>query len=362
MTDPKHGNHDGAPVTLQNVAEKAGVSVMTVSRALSGEGYVAEKTRVRVLAAVDELGYSPNLSAKMMRGSRTNVIGVLVNDLQSTVINEIIGAVSVAVRKSNMDLIIYNSIEDLGSTKRSGVNQIMRGLCDGLLFILPRLSEGYIESLEQSSLPVVLINYCATETSLPVVRGDNRRGGRNAVEHLLELGHRRIAFITGSAHTGQSMERQRGYADALKKAGIPLDKALIAEGDFGQLSGFESTQRLLRLPEPPTAIFAANDEMAFGVMDAVRAQGLRVPQDVSVIGFDDIPAASHVHPKLTTLRQPLAEISESAVQELMRRITGAGAAQHRVEFPSGLVVRESTAPAPQASAAGGGRKRAAVKG
>ncbi|WP_152446868.1 LacI family DNA-binding transcriptional regulator [Janthinobacterium sp. HH01] len=359
MPEAKLGSADAAPVTLQNVAEKAGVSVMTVSRALSGEGYVAEKTRARVLAAASELGYSPNISARMMRGSRTNVIGVLVNDLQSTVINEIIGAVSVAVRAHNMDLIIYNSIEELGSSTRTGINQIMRGLCDGLLFILPRLKDGYIDMLEQSSLPMVLINYCRTETTLPVVRGDNRMGGREAVNHLLQLGHRRIAFIGGSAHTGQSQERQRGYAEALKAAGIAVDKQLIAAGDFGQLSGFQATGKLLALAEPPTAIFAANDEMAFGAMDAVRAHGLRVPQDVSVIGFDDIPAASHVHPKLSTLRQPLTAISEAAVQELLRRITGADA-QQRAEFPSQLVVRESTGPAPVAGKAPRG-KRAAAK-
>lgn len=346
MTDAKTGRASGAPITLHDVAEKAGVSVMTVSRALSGEGYVAEKTRARVLAATVEMGYTPNLSAKMMKGSRTNVVGVLVNDLQSAVINQIVSALSVSLRKIGMELIIYNAIDDIGASNRSGVNQMMRGLCDGLLFVLPRLTEGYIESLEQSTQPIVLVNYCRTETSLPVVRGGNFEGGRAAVAHLAALGHRRIAFIAGSSYTGQSLERQHGYARGLLEAGIAVDPALIVQGDFNQGAGFKAAAALMALADPPTAIFAGNDEMAFGAMDGVRSCGLRVPEDVSIIGFDDIPAASHVHPKLTTLRQPMEQICDAAVRELMRRITGADGQQHRIEFPCELVVRESTAQAP----------------
>ena len=340
-----------AHVTSHDVARKAGVSVMTVSRAMSGEGYVAEKTREKVLAAARELGYTPNLSARMMKGSRTNVIGVLVNDLLSTVINEIVGAVSVSLRKCGMDLIIYNSIEDLGASGRSGVQQMLRNHCDGLLFVLPRLSEGYIEYLEGSSQPTVLVNYCRTDTTLPVVGGANYAGGVTAAEYLLGLGHRRIGFIAGSPHTGQSQERERGYKAALKKAGVRSDRALVAQGDFGQRSGFEGAQKLLRLPDPPTAIFAANDDMAIGAINAAHSLGLRVPDDVSVVGFDDIPSASHLHPRLTTLRQPLADISEAAVMELVRRINNAEGQQHRIDFPCELVVRESTAAAPLRSAA-----------
>ncbi|MES2262997.1 MAG: LacI family DNA-binding transcriptional regulator [Pseudomonadota bacterium] len=349
MNDTKTARTGESQMTLHDVAQQAGVSVMTVSRALSGEGYVAEKTRQKVMAAVAQLGYTPNLSAKIMKGSRTNVVGVLVNDLQSTVINEIIGALSVTLRKSGMDLIIYNSIDDIGASSRSGVNRMMRSLCDGLLFVLPRLTEGYIGQLEKSTQPVVLVNYSRTDTSLPVVRGGNHAGGLAAVRHLLELGHRRIGYIAGSAYTGQSRERQRGYTDGLKEGGIAPDPKLVVQGDFGRRSGFNAAGKLLELGDAPTAIFAGNDDMAFGAIDAVRAQGLRVPEDISVIGFDDIPTAAQVHPALTTLRQPLAEISEAAVRELMRRITGADGQQHRIEFPCELVVRDSTARAPSVS-------------
>jgi LacI family transcriptional regulator len=347
-------------VTLITIAEKAGVSVMTVSRALSGEGYVADKTRTRVQAIAAELGYSPNLSAKMMKGSRTNVIGIMVNDLQSAVINEIIGAVSGAVRKLNMDLIIYNSIEDPENGQNKGLSQMLQGLCDGLLLILPRISDTHIRLLEQNELPVVLVNYWRTKTSLPVVRGGNSDGAAAAVEHLLALGHSRIGFIAGASQTGQSQERQHGYEEALRRAGIAPDAQLVSQGDFGRRSGYDAANSLLALPEPPTAIFAANDEMAFGAIDAVRARGLRMPLDVSVVGFDDIPAAAHAHPGLTTVRQPLAAISEAAVRELLLRIGGAGGQQDLIEFASELVVRESTAQAPRTTGRGS-RKRAAAQ-
>jgi LacI family transcriptional regulator len=333
------------PVTLITIAEKAGVSVMTVSRALNDEGSVAAKTRAKVRAIAAELGYSPNLSAKMMKGSRTNVIGILVNDLQSAVINEIIGAVSSAVRKLEMDLVIYNSIGDTENAPSRGIGHMLHGLCDGLLLILPRISETHLRQLEQRDLPVVLVNY-SRPTGLPVIRGGNSDGAAAATRHLLQLGHRRIGFITGSAFTGQSQERQQGYETALRGAGIDVDAKLVATGDFGRRSGYDAACALLTAADAPTAIFAANDEMAFGAIDAVRACGLQMPQDVSVIGFDDIPAAAHVHPALTTVRQPLAAISEAAVRELLLRITGAGGEQRRLEFPSELVLRDSTAKAP----------------
>jgi LacI family transcriptional regulator len=350
-------------VTLVTIAEKAGVSVMTASRALSSEGSVAEKTRARIRAIADELGYSPNLSAKMMKGSRTNVIGVLVNDLQSSVINEIIGAVSAAARKLEMDLVIYNSIEPAGSTSGRGLGRMLHGLCDGLLLILPRISEAQLRQLERGDLPVVLVNYWR-ETELPVVRGGNCEAAAAVTRHLLQLGHQRIGFITGSPYTGQSDERRRGYEEALRGAAIALDEKLIGAGDFGRRSGYDAACALLTADNPPSAIFAANDEMAFGAIDAVRACGLRMPQDVSVVGFDDTPSAAQAHPSLTTVRQPLAAISEAAVRQLLLRIDGAGGEQQRVEYSSELVLRDSTAKAPKSASADTAakpRKRAAKK-
>jgi LacI family transcriptional regulator len=179
---------------------------------------------------------------------------------------------------------------------------------------------------------------------LPVVVAENRKGGRAAVEHLLSLGHRRIAFIAGSHYTGQSAERQAAYVEALTDAGITIDADLMVAGHFVQAGGYAATEQLLALPQRPTAIFAANDEMAFGAIDAVHSQGLRVPDDISVVGFDDIATASYIHPPLTSLRQPLAELSACAVDELLAVIGGQAVQARKITFPLQLIVRKSTGP------------------
>ena len=183
--------------------------------------------------------------------------------------------------------------------------------------------------------------------ALPVVAIENRKGARTAVQHLLSLGHRRIAFIAGSHRTGQSAERQAGYVEALNDAGIPADPALVVPGFFVQTGGHAATQQLLDLPTPPTAIFAANDEMAFGAIDAIHSRGLRVPDDISVVGFDDIATSSYIHPPLSTMRQPLGELSACAVRELVALIEGKGIEPSKTTLPLELIVRESTGPVAQ---------------
>jgi LacI family transcriptional regulator len=250
-----------------------------------------------------------------------------------------------------MDLIIYNAIDDLEHGQNKGLSHMLQGLCDGMLLILPRISDTHLKLLEQNDLPVVLVNYSRGDTSLPIVRGDNRDGAAAATRHLLQLGHQRIAFIAGDLHTGQSQERQRGYEQAMRGAGIAIGPGLVEAGDFSRRSGYAAACTLLALASPPTAIFAANDEMAFGAMDAVRAAGLRMPQDVSVVGFDDISAAAQAQPGLSTVRQPLVAISEAAVRELLLRVTGSGGHQPLIEYPSELVLRGSTAAPPRAARA-----------
>ncbi|GAB3454096.1 LacI family DNA-binding transcriptional regulator [Massilia terrae] len=346
-----------AGVTLVDVAKLAGVSVMTASRALSGEGYSSEETKAKVQAAAKQLGYIPNALARMMKGAKTNVIGVVVNDLSSSVVNCFVTALSEEVRKVDMDLFIYNSLGDMGGGKGKRLSQMLHGLWDGLVYVLPRMTDDYLETLEKSTSPIVMINYFRHETSLPVVGGDNVNGARDAVSYLLELGHRRIAFVRGSAYTGQSDLRERGYAAALAEAGIALDPELICEGNFQEQMAMEGTRKLLALADPPTAIFAASDAMALGCFNAIREKGLRIPQDISVIGFDDIPAAAMAQPPLTTLRHPFEAMAQAAVQELMRRIKGEPGRRHRIEFPSELVMRESTGPAPAAMPAKRSRAR-----
>lgn len=334
-------------VTLVQVAAKAGVSVMTASRALSGEGYSSEETRAKVQAAAKALGYAPNALARVMKGGRTNVIGVVVNDLASVVVNAFVSALTEEVRKYEMDLFIYNSIGELDEKSQRRHSQLLHGLWDGLIYVLPRMSDEYLAALEKSESPIVLVNFCRCPTTLPVVQGDNFNGARDAVASLIAQGHTRIAFVRGTHYSGQSAERERGYRQALADAGIAVDEALLEQGTFGELSGLEAGRRLLALKNRPSAIFCANDEMAIGCMNAARAAGLEVPRDLSLIGFDDVQAASLVQPPLTTLRHPIALMAQAAVQELMRRIQHQPGVRQRIEFPSELVVRASTAEAPE---------------
>ena len=177
---------------------------------------------------------------------------------------------------------------------------------------------------------------------MAIVRGDNHDCSKAAVDHLVALGHRRIAFIAGTGHTGQSPERQRCYRESLRCAGIDVDPSLIVHGGFVQALAFERTQQLLALADPPTAIFAASDEMAFGAMDAARDRGLRVPDDLSIVGFDDIPSAAYTQPGLTTVRQPTTDVAEAAVKLLLRQIDSGETSPAPIEFPSKLVIRGST--------------------
>jgi LacI family transcriptional regulator len=333
-----------ATVTLSDVAKLAGVSIMTASRALNEGESASKKARAKVRQAAEELGYAPNAVARMMKGGRTNVIGVIVNDLTSVMVNAFAAALADEVRNYDMDLFVYSARMGLEHGKGQQVSQLLHGLWDGLIYVLPRVSPDYLEGLEGESNPIVLLNYCR-ETSLPVVRADNESGSRDAVNHLIELGHRRIAFIRGAANTGQSPEREQGYRIALENAGLPLDPELIRDGDFNELSGLTEGRALLALPAPPTAIFAANDNMAIGCMGAAREKGLRIPEDMSIIGFDDIPMAAATQPGLTTLRQPVQAMAQAAVQELMRRIQNQPGRRQSIEFPSEFIIRGSTGPA-----------------
>jgi LacI family transcriptional regulator len=336
------------PSKLSEVAKIAGVSPITASRAIRGVGYVSEAARERIMAAAAQLNYTPDMLARRMRGDKSNLIGVFVNNYGSLVLHEITRMISAEARERGYDILLFNA-ERFDSPARAGTVEMLAKLCDGLLLVMPNGADRYLEALEQHRVPAVLVNFDARPIALPVVAIENRIGARAAVEHLLGLGHRRIAFIAGTPHTGQSGERELGYQDALRAAGIPLDPALVVEGAFAQAPGNAAAQRLLALPHPPTAIFAANDEMAYGAIDAVHSRGLRVPQDVSVIGFDDIPLSSHVFPPLTTMRQPLAALAARAVGDVVALIQGGDAVPARSAFPMELVIRQSTGRAPAAA-------------
>lgn len=333
---------------LSEVARLAGVAPITASRAIRGAGYVSAETRERVNAAAAQLQYTPDPLARRMRGDRSRLLGVFVNNYGPVVLHEIIRALSTHARAQGYDLLLFNA-ERFDSPDRMATCDLLGKLCDGLLLVMPTADDRFLDAIERQQLASVVLCFDARPVSVPVVAAENRLGARTAVDHLLALGHRRIAYIAGNPGTGQSAERERGYLDALTAAGIAPDPALVVNGAFVQPGGYAAAEQLLALPVPPTAIFAANDEMAFGAIDAINSRGLKVPDDISVIGYDDIPTSSCVFPKLTTMQQPFDAIAAYAVREVVGMIAGRSTEPVRIAFPAKLVVRGSTSPAPDAA-------------
>lgn len=326
-------------VTIFDVAREAGVSYATVSRVINNKDHVKPDKREAVLRAMTRLGYVVNQQARSLAGGRSRVIGLLVQGLESAYTGEIVRGIDLELEAAQYDLMLYTT-HRRRAKESAYVTAITRGMADGLLLILPRNPEAYLQSLQRQRFPYVLIDHQGIGEGGTAVGATNRRGGYDATRHLIELGHRRIGFITGSFELGCSADRLAGYQAALAEAGIAADPALVYTGDFFRQSGFAGARALLGLAAAPTAIFASNDEMAFGVIDAARDQGLRIPDDLSVIGFDDIPQAASVYPALTTVRQPLEQMGRVATQMLLRLIDKAAPAE-RAELPTELIIRHS---------------------
>jgi LacI family transcriptional regulator len=329
-------------ITIFDVAREANVSYSTVSRVINNKGVSADK-RERVLRAMAELGYVANLQARSLAGGKSHIIGLLVHSLTVEYFGEIARGVDEELAAIQYDLMLYTTHRRKGR-ESAYVTRLTRNLVDGLLLVLPRNAEAYLETLRQRRFPYVLVDHQGLGFDVPSVGATNWQGGYDGTRYLIELGHRRIGFITGDMTMGCARDRLAGYEQALKDAQISIDPALIREGDFMQPEGFRCANELLDLAAPPTAIFASNDVSAFGVMEAVRNHGLRIPDDISILGFDDIPQAAQVYPSLTTVRQPLAEMGRAAAQLLFSYIQEPDAAIQRIELPTKLIVRRSCQP------------------
>lgn len=332
-------NGDGN-ATIIDVARRAGVSYATVSRVINHEAYVKEETRQRVLQALIDLDYVANRQARSLRGGRTHMIGLLVRDLGTGYIGEIIRGIDLELGERQYDLLLYTT-HGRGRCESDYVATLTRGMVDGLLLVLPRTPEDYLTKLRQARFPHVLIDHQGIDMAGPAVGATNWQGGYDATAYLVSLGHRRIGLITGDLSLGCAVDRNAGYRAALRDCGLPDDPAFVVEGDFTQSAGYQKAKELLCLHDPPSAIFAANDVMAFGVMEAARERGLRIPEDLSIVGFDDIPQANSLHPALTTVHQPLEEMGRVATQMLFGYLADPSRAEERIELPTQLVIRNS---------------------
>lgn len=327
-------------VTINDVAAEAGVSLGTVSRVINNDVHVKKETRDRVLNVIENMNYIANRQARSLAGGKTNSIGVLVPDLGTGYIGEIARGIDAELSLADLDLILYTTHRT--PTKEANyVTNLASGMVDGLLLVLPRQPKDFIDIMIQRHFPFVLIDHQGTGSDCPAVGATNWSGGYSATEYLIQLGHKRIGFITGSMDLGCALDRLAGYRSALRTYHIEEDSDLIFEGDFFQDDGLAGASVLLDLPQPPTAIFASNDVMAMGVMDAVRNRGLRVPEDISVIGFDNIPQSALVRPALTTIHQPLEKMGRVATQLLLNLLRHPEKESERIELPTRLVIRES---------------------
>lgn len=324
-------------VTIHDVAQAAGVSVSTVSRVLNEKDDVAQDTQDRVLAIINELGYTSNLAARSMRSRRKNLLGLVVPDIGFPYSIEIMKGINRAIAESPFDLLVYTTgdVQKTGSISHEQhyVSLLSNSITDGVIIVASAASDFITDS------PIVSVDPHVINPNYPSVQGTNYQGTLDLMGYLIGLGHRRIGFIGGRPEIGSAIRRLKGYQDALMEAGIPFDDELIVPGDFTTQTGAKCARQLLSLDNPPSAIFAANDQSAIGVYQAAEELGIRIPDDLSLVGFDNIPEAKYVG--LTTVDQCLSEMGYIATQMLISLVQEEPLDAQIHKMPTKLVERGS---------------------
>lgn len=324
-------------VTIQDVAKTAGVSVSTVSRVLNGKVDVSSETQDRVRSVIDEMGYTTNLAARSMRSLKKNLVGLIMPDIAYPFAVEVMRGVNQAIADSESDLLVYTT----GDVRKSGrasheqkyVSLLNNSITDGAIIVAPVTGEFSTDA------PIVSIDPLMSNPNYPSVHATNYQGAMDAMNYLLSLGHKRIGFICGRAELESSTRRLKGYRDALEQAELPVEENLIASGDYTTERGVKCTQELLSLDNPPTAIFASNDQTAMGVYQVAQKMGLRIPEDLSVVGFDNIMESKYM--KLTTVDQFIYEMGLVATQMLIKLINGEPLDSQTYKMHTQLIIRDS---------------------
>ncbi|WP_030316209.1 LacI family DNA-binding transcriptional regulator [Streptomyces sp. NRRL B-3229] len=328
-------------VTITEIARQAGVSVPTVSRVVNGRSDVSPRTRARVEELLQQYGYRRRPAAP---GTRAALLDLVFHDLDSPWAVEIIRGVEEVAQAEGVGTVV-SAIHGRSGAARDWMRNLRARASDGVILVTSALDTVLHDELRALGVPLVVVDPTGSPAlEAPTIGAANWSGGLAATEHLLSLGHRRIGLIAGPPRLLCSRARFDGYRAALEGAGLPLDESLVVPGDFHPESGFAGCQKLLDLPEPPTAIFAASDQMALGAIEALRRRGLRVPEDMSLVGFDDLPEVRWSAPPLTTIRQPLSEMGKLAVRTILKLTRNEPPDSPRVELGTELMLRSSTAP------------------
>jgi DNA-binding LacI/PurR family transcriptional regulator len=328
-----------APSTVTEVAARARVSTATVSRALSGDARVSDQLRARVLEAAAALNYRPNRAARSLRVRRSLTVGVVIPDIQNTFFTSIVRGIEHVLEHDGFTFLLGNS-DGRPERERLYLDTLRAEGAAGFI-VVPTQDHGAYEEVQAAGLPVVTLDRAAPRLKCDHVAVNNHEGALSAVHHLLALGHRRIAFVGGPPQVSVARERLAGYEQALREAGVPFDRTLVRAGDFQQAGGRAATEALLELEPRPDALFVANNLMTLGALEALHERGLRIPGDVALLGFDDMPWATSLQPPLSAVAQPTFELGVCAAQLLLARLRDPDRPFRRVALEAQLVVRAS---------------------
>ncbi|SEH67084.1 transcriptional regulator, LacI family [Rheinheimera pacifica] len=326
--------------TIYQVSELAGVSLATVSRVMNNNARVSENTRNKVLAAMEQLGYRPNSIAQSLASNRSNSVGILVSELHGPFYGEMLSGIENECRAAGKHVIIAAGHSEEASEK-DGIEFLISRSCDALILHVEAVSDDYLIKLASGNMPIVLINRFIPQLADNCISLDNELGGYLATKQLLQQGHTQLAYLAGPMWKSDAKDRYHGHLRAMAEHGLSFNPALLAEGDFQDSSGSACMQQLLAKGLPFSALVCANDEMAAGAMEVARAHGLNVPQDLSIVGFDNLILARYIYPKLTTIDYPIGEMGRMAARWVLKNIYQQQALQLKNVFEPVLVCRDS---------------------
>ena len=327
-------------ITLKMVAKRAGVSVNTASRAINNKPDINLETKKRVLQIAKELGYIRNAAAVALRTKKTGTIGVVIADNRNPFYAEVLNGMEEAAREKNYHIILANTQRDYRKEEEA-INLLLAKRVDGLLITPVQDKDDDIKNLIDANIPFVVVGRDFKNIEVDAIYNDEVKGGFLATEYLIKKGHKRIALINGFLYKSPAKGRSEGYKKALNKYRIPLDESLISVGDINIEDGHERTKQMLEKDLNFTAIFVYNDMMAFGAMQAIKEKGLRIPEDIGLVGYDDIPFSSLISPALTTIRLKKQELGAESVKLLLSRINGNRKITKKVMLGVELQIRES---------------------
>ena len=328
--------------TIRDVAKQAGVAPITVSRVVNNSGYVSEKTRARVEAAITDLGYVPNVLARSLRSRRTDTLALILSDISNPFWTTVARGVEDAASDAGFNVILCNTDESEVEQDKY-LRVLLQKQVDGVLLVPARSTLEPIQFVQSQDTPVVVLDRLIPNAQADTVRCDSEGGGYQLTRLLLSLGHRRIAVLSGPQGVSTAEDRVAGYQRALTEAGVDIDPVLIYYGQFSLESGYAMTQQMLAVTPRPSGLFAGNNFIAIGALRALRDAGLQVPEDLALVGFDDLPADLVVDPFLTVAAQPAYEMGQRATELLLARLSGeASEAYQEIVLPTEIIVRLSS--------------------